>query len=432
MIGYTMMSDEEWGINIYIKEDKAGRYIILKGEDETKEEKLYLQDKPIAFQRAMVCRGTACYRAKRQNSKRWEFVVKFSWRPDKARAEGHLLKLAKQRKVWGVPQLFDYQDLESIAEMRAGMQFGKPQQLPLSTRNSLSESQSGSSAFSKNPLSSLSLRQSDKASTGQAKRSRSSVSHRQTSPGTSEEDDGSFDNRIFSCLVISPPGRPINEFKSVREFLEGCRDSIKAHRSLYNEGKILHRDISVNNFIITDAEGEGDPRGMLIDLDAATELDSGSSGGHNNGTLEFMAIEVLEGGADTYRHDLESFFYVFLWVIICHSRKVERYYFLPKSSRLKRWYEGSFDDLAENKVVHMAIDTRFTGLRNEFAPRFNGLKELAEKLRGILFLSGNRGGFFTGTYDDPDQLYKPMIDAFDTAIRKHINGESWSEMEQSE
>jgi hypothetical protein len=42
MIGYIMMSDEEWGINIYVNEDKAGKYIILKGEDETKEEKLYL------------------------------------------------------------------------------------------------------------------------------------------------------------------------------------------------------------------------------------------------------------------------------------------------------------------------------------------------------------------------------------------------------
>jgi hypothetical protein len=172
--------------------------------------------------------------------------------------------------VWGVPQLFDYQDLESISEMRAGMQFGQPQRLSLSMRSSLSESQSGSSAFSKNPLSSFSFRQSDKASTGQAKRSRSSTSHRQPSPGTSGEDDGSFDNRIFSCLVVSPAGRSIKEFKSVREFLEGCRDSIKAHRSLYIEGKILHRDISVNNLIITDAEGEGDPRGMLIDLDLAT------------------------------------------------------------------------------------------------------------------------------------------------------------------
>jgi hypothetical protein len=42
MAGYTLMSDDELGINTYIKEDKAGKYIIFKGEDKAKEEKLYL------------------------------------------------------------------------------------------------------------------------------------------------------------------------------------------------------------------------------------------------------------------------------------------------------------------------------------------------------------------------------------------------------
>jgi hypothetical protein len=99
MAGYALMSDEELGINTYIKEDKDGKYIMFKGDDETKETKLYLDDRPIAFQRAIMCRGTTCYRAKRQNSKRWEFVVKFSWRSDKRRAEGDLLRLAKERNV---------------------------------------------------------------------------------------------------------------------------------------------------------------------------------------------------------------------------------------------------------------------------------------------------------------------------------------------
>ena len=37
--------------------------------------------------------------------------------------------------------------------------------------------------------------------------------------------------------------------------------------------------------------------------------------------MEFMTIEVLEGRAHTYRHDLESFFYVFLWVIIRYGQE---------------------------------------------------------------------------------------------------------------
>jgi serine/threonine protein kinase len=148
--------------------------------------------------------------------------------------------------------------------------------------------------------------------------------------------DGSFENRIFSYLIISPPGRPINKFKRVREFLETYRDSIKVHRSLYYDGKILHRDISENNIIVTDAEGERDLRGMLIDLDLGKGLNSGLSGArYRTGTMEFMAIEVLEGRAYTYRYDLESFFYVFLWVIIRYSQEADKN--LPKISRLRRW-----------------------------------------------------------------------------------------------
>ena len=49
----------------------------------------------------------------------------------------------------------------------------------------------------------------------------------------------------------------------------------------------------------------------------AKELDTGSSGArHRTGTMEIMAIGVPAGYSHTYRHDLESFFYVFLWIII--------------------------------------------------------------------------------------------------------------------
>jgi hypothetical protein len=69
---------------------------------------------------------------------------------------------------------------------------------------------------------------------------------------------------------------------------------------------------------------EGFHRNKLrrVDLDLAKELDSGPSGArHRTGTMEFMAIEVLESRAHTYRHDLESFFYVYLWVIIRYGQE---------------------------------------------------------------------------------------------------------------
>jgi hypothetical protein len=99
MIGYALMSDKELGINIYIKEDKGDKYIIFKGEDKTREEKLYLEERSIVFQRVIICRRIICYRVKKQNSKCWEFMIKFSWRSDKRRAEEDFLKLIKERNV---------------------------------------------------------------------------------------------------------------------------------------------------------------------------------------------------------------------------------------------------------------------------------------------------------------------------------------------
>lgn len=99
---------------------------MFQGEGETTEERLYLEDQPIALQQAIVCRGTTCYRAKRQTGSRWELVVKFSWRSDKRRAEGELLQLAKKRHIWGVAELFGHQDLSSVADLREGLKFGEP------------------------------------------------------------------------------------------------------------------------------------------------------------------------------------------------------------------------------------------------------------------------------------------------------------------
>jgi hypothetical protein len=46
-------------------------------------------------------------------------------------------------------------------------------------------------------------------------------------------------------------------------------DAVKAHRSLFVKAKILHRDISENNIIITDPKTADGCTGMLIDLDLA-------------------------------------------------------------------------------------------------------------------------------------------------------------------
>ncbi|RMZ76173.1 hypothetical protein DV736_g6707, partial [Chaetothyriales sp. CBS 134916] len=225
---------------------------------------------------------------------------------------------------------------------------------------------------------------------------------------------GPYDNRIFRCLVISPAGRAIHNYESLLELLEALRDAIKAHESLYRKGNILHRDISENNIIITDPKTDSF-KGMLIDLDLAKELGSGRSGARcRTGTMEFMAIEVLQGISHTYRHDLELFFYVLIWQCgrcgwkFLHSSKEQ-----PVPSLLTKWYIGTYREIASTKRGHMHVDG-FEDILVEFPPRFDCVKLLCRELRGVLF--PYKEGLFVGTPKDPEILYEPIIKAFGKAI----------------
>ncbi|KAH9205216.1 hypothetical protein DL95DRAFT_528943 [Leptodontidium sp. 2 PMI_412] len=478
--GYALMSDAELGLNTFIKRDGNGKYIVAR------DVRISLEDKPIASTKAIVCRGTTCYRGRRLDSKDWEYVVKFAWPSDKRQREGRLLKLAKERGVTGVAEWFHHDQvdidgsLDTITSLRKGMKFGPPRKLSIKaswvehgTESSRANSRTrsslqGRSRSSVGRLTGLGIntsstsissagqkRKRDERSApeiGAVKRSRSRSDDSQVVAMSAEPDvkeyeldnfnvhsieepetdslagceSEAYGNRVHCCLVVSPAGRPLHAYKSVRELLEALRDAITGHRSLLENGKILHRDISENNIIITDHTAEGDPKGRLIDLDLAKELDSMPSGAsHRTGTMQFMAIEVLQGKGHSYRHDLESFFYVFIWMCIRYgheeagdrwegagAKSYKRRVRPAKTSILRGWYTGTYAEIANIKRGHMV---GFEDVTSEFAPQFCGLKDLAEELRNTLFRSRDLAPF-TGTYKDRSIMYDGMINAFNVAI----------------
>jgi hypothetical protein len=118
--------------------------------------------------------------------------------------------------------------------------------------------------------------------------------------------------------------------------------------------------------IIVGYPAKGDPKGRLIDFDLAKELGSMPSGAsHQISTMQFITIEALQGNGHTYRHDLESFFYVFLWMCIrygyedpgdwadrtassepvANKLRVR----LRNTIRLWGWYTGTYAEIARNK-----------------------------------------------------------------------------------
>jgi len=141
--------------------------------------------------------------------------------------------------------------------------------------------------------------------------------------------------------------------------------------------------------------------------------------------MEFMAIEVLQKVAHTYRHDVESFFYVLLW--ICARRAWEREFHCRLADRqtnnvLKRWYTGTYDDIARNKRGDMHIDG-FEDILDEFPQAFNCVKPLCRNIRGILFPYSE--GLLVGTPPGPpEKLYDAIIGAFDNAVADIATGQS--------
>ncbi|KAI1392937.1 FunK1 protein kinase [Hypoxylon trugodes] len=359
---YQRMTDQDLGKTNIIKTDKGGNYIILDSVVMPSLGKLYLESQPIASREGLVGTGTTCYRAKIPNSNRWDYVIKFKWR------------WARDCAV----SLDYYEEVESRANLRRGLRWGTQR------RFAKTEEKRQEVTCNANGL----------------------VEY-------TEETDNFFQNCILTCIVTSPVGRPLHTFQSLLELLEVFRDTIKCHRSLCYDAKILHQDISPGNMIILDGQEEGKPQGILIDLDSAIKLAEGSETELDiTGTRPFMAIGVLKSECHTYRHGLESFLYVFLWAIITNHTEDP-----PETSRLRQWSNGDWDELAVRKSLDMNQNGFQTILR-EFTPEFHSVKPLTKSLRQILFPL-RASVIWTGTDSSPEainKLYDGMIYAFEEAI----------------
>lgn len=381
LLTYQRMTDQDFGNGNIFEVDSVGRYIVTDSLSIPPSGKLYIESQPIASRSDLVGTGTSCYRARLPDSQDWKYVVKFKWRWARERPEEELLKMAANKGVWGATSLDHYQELEATANLRRGLRWVTHRKFTRLHGRGEQASSTTSDGF---------------------------LEH-------TEETDDFFQNRILACMITSPVGRPLYTFQSCLELLQVFRDAIKCHRSLYRDGGILHQDVSHGNVIILDGQEQGKPRGILIDLDSAINLDDEveeTETGSITGTRPFMAIGVLKRERHTYRHDLESFLYVLLWIIITNHTES-----LPETSKLRNWSRGEYDELAVLKSRDME-EEEFQTILDEFPPEMHSLKTVGDRLRQVLFPLRN-GVMWTGTDGSPeavDQLYEVTIRAFEDAI----------------
>ncbi|EFW14915.1 conserved hypothetical protein [Coccidioides posadasii str. Silveira] len=296
VLGYAMMSDEELGLDTFTTPDRnASRTITVNGSEIAEEILLRLDPTPLCSQYAI---------------------------------------LAYQRGVQGIARVLGYRTIISIADLRRGLTFGNPhtfQSRNTSAASSLAQSQSRC----KLSRSLTRKRRSPDTRPHAAKRSRSS---------SQQPKAKQFENELtFTVESVHTPSL----------FDKNDEVMITASSAAWWSHPLAGPFMNINR--LWSCSWVGGRSGMLIDLDLAKEVGSGRSGArHQTGTMEFMAIEVLLNVDHTYRHDLESFFYVLIWQCACHGwRKSKQGLEQPKNSLLKRWYTGSYEEIATYKRGNM-------------------------------------------------------------------------------
>jgi len=186
---------------------------------------------------------------------------------------------------------------------------------------------------------------------------------------------------------------------------------------------VLHRDVSYGNIMLLPSPKDG----MLIDFDLAISANRSSvSAHHRTGTIEFMAVDLLEGADVIHspRHDIESFFYVLLLLAIRYSRASD-----GKLQARKEKYRDSI--FLENEMMKLGKDAmlHFGTLRaglmithKRFCAKvLPTLDRDARDKLGQLFVEW-RGLLFPEISEDKQlteqQLYAAVLKMLETAIER--------------
>ncbi|KAI0763355.1 hypothetical protein BD413DRAFT_616471 [Trametes elegans] len=140
--------------------------------------------------------------------------------------------------------------------------------------------------------------------------------------------------RSHMRMVISDVGRPLTEFGKSKRLARGMRDALLGHQLAWEVAGVLHRDVSLGNILLVDDPNEDSFFGFMHDWDYSSktldkprpdnEIEDSNTFKERTGTYYFMALELINPSDTTAvihlpSHDLESFYWVLLWVVLRHT-----------------------------------------------------------------------------------------------------------------
>ncbi|TFY74787.1 hypothetical protein EWM64_g9225 [Hericium alpestre] len=205
-----------------------------------------------------------------------------------------------------------------------------------------------------------------------------------------ESDDPQAETPVLHRLILTPVGRPLWDYRSDTELLQGLLDALEAHEFLWKQ-QILHRDVSAGNILLAqDADALG-AAGFLHDIEFAhmppdAELSTlehvapvtkyndnlrpvgiteiairrrTTFQTQRGAALTFMAVELLQAAQwkqaieHTPEHDIESF----IWVLgYCVLRKLYSEAYAIKQSgyeymSMRKRFSKAFGQLALDNII---------------------------------------------------------------------------------
>ncbi|KAG1775864.1 hypothetical protein EV702DRAFT_1198772 [Suillus placidus] len=136
--------------------------------------------------------------------------------------------------------------------------------------------------------------------------------------------DPATGSRVLYILIFRKL-EPITKLHG-KELFDVWYQCILCHITLWKEG-VYHRDVSPGNLMWYRRNGK--LIGVLIDYDLSSLANIvGPQGNERTGTVPFMALDLLTAQAQRgevkhlYRHDLESFMWVFAWIFLRYRQGV--------------------------------------------------------------------------------------------------------------
>lgn len=377
MLGFLWMNEEQLGFDPTILTSDGKRYIEIVRNDQT--ERLIL-DELIKRARCIAGRATTCWKAHREGTPKIPLVIKDSWQYPEREEEGKLLHEISEKGVVNVARYYHHKTVrvsgqdDDIFNIRKGLDITKatnykPEGLMMPPR--------------------LAGVQGSTRKGRSSSRKRSSSCSAPLPPGkrpcsTSPTKRPIIQNRVHRRVITSDYGKPLYKASSRAAILAALEGGIEGYESSYTQAGIIQCDISIGNLMMNEEDNNPSWPAFLIDFDLAIkEKREGPSGARGKtGTRAFMAIGVLLGEKHSFRHDLESFFWVLFWICVHYDGSGKDI----GPTEFECWNYENTTKLAELKSGLVGREGHFLNrIAEAFTPYYQPLKPWVNRLRKVVF-----------------------------------------------